>query len=850
MSPYRVFPILTVSLICLVCAFQAKANSAPAKSVRTDAYGDPLPPGALLRLGTVRWRARAHFLAFMPDDKTLVTGGHDGFIRLWDTSTGKQTESFHAPGSWAYALSPDGKTLAVDGGNAIVFVSMADGKEVRRAEAVAPVPGVHFSFNRVDFSRDGKQLAAVGSDGVVRLYDAGTGKMTFHLAGEMGGYFPTTFSPDGKVLALVGEKNTLRVLEISTAIELFNQLLPSKNVVEAVRMNFALDGKRVAVVEKDGILAIRNIARGEKTLSFPRLSEEVSKLCFSPDGKQLASAGVDRKGAAVIRLWDASTSKELRELATSKLAEDDMGFSHDGKCLASVDSVNGVVHLWDVETGEEISRAGEHQGLVCSAVFSTDGQTVFTGCVDHYVRMWDAASGAERRRITVRGEAGDNFDYQIGFSKVREMAMVMNSMNAAEVWDLGSGKRRAVLDDGKDKAWTAYFAPDGKTVCSTGDFEGVLFWDSASGKKLRRIAVDVGDHSSIAFSPDGKMLAVQGDHHVMFGGLVAGGEGTTDLSFWDVAAAKQLRKWSLSNQVGLTGLLFSPDGRTVSAANTLATVKRWDATTGKEESPLAFPKGMTSTELMNCVAFSPDGKTIAAGSWTGPVYLWEVGTTKARAVFTGHNGPVNSLDFSPDGARLISGSEDTTALIWDLTGLADEKEPKTLTSEKLAGLWDELADVDAGKAWRAGWRLVADPASSVRFLQKHMRPAWADASRIAKLITALDGDTFDGREEASHELAKLGDLAESALRKAIAEKPSLEERRHLEDLVNKLESPITMPEQARDLRCVEVLEHIGSPEARRLLKELGKGAEGARVTREAKASLDRLSKSASTPSHP
>ncbi len=74
--------------------------------------------------------------------------------------------------------------------------------------------------------------------------------------------------------------------------------------------------------------------------------------------------------------------------------------------------------------------------------------------------------------------------------------------------------------------------------------------------------------------------------------------------------------------------------------------------------------------------------------------------------------------FSPDGALLISGSRDATALIWDLTGIADEKGAKTLTSERLALLWEELADAIAGKAWRAGWRLAADPTASVPFIQR------------------------------------------------------------------------------------------------------------------------------------
>ncbi len=150
-------------------------------------------------------------------------------------------------------------------------------------------------------------------------------------------------------------------------------------------------------------------------------------------------------------------------------------------------------------------------------------------------------------------------------------------------------------------------------------------------------------------------------------------------------------------------------------------------------------------------------------------------------------------------------------------------------------LWDDLSNANAGKAWRAGWRLTADAAVSVPFLQTRLRPAKVDAAHIAKLLKALDGDSFDEREAAAAGLEKLGDLAGPAVRKALQGNPSLEGRRRMEELMDKLDGP-------RDLRCVEVLEHIGSPEARRLLDELSKGAEGSRLTREAKEALALLEK--------
>jgi HEAT repeat protein len=116
------------------------------------------------------------------------------------------------------------------------------------------------------------------------------------------------------------------------------------------------------------------------------------------------------------------------------------------------------------------------------------------------------------------------------------------------------------------------------------------------------------------------------------------------------------------------------------------------------------------------------------------------------------------------------------------------------------------------------------------------------AEQLARLIAALDSDEFETRESASKELANLGGLAEAVLRKALDGKPSPEVRRRVEDLLGQLEGKAEDPQERRLLRAIEVLERLGTPEARRLLDKLAKETTGARAAREAKASMERLDK--------
>jgi hypothetical protein len=138
--------------------------------------------------------------------------------------------------------------------------------------------------------------------------------------------------------------------------------------------------------------------------------------------------------------------------------------------------------------------------------------------------------------------------------------------------------------------------------------------------------------------------------------------------------------------------------------------------------------------------------------------------------------------------------------------------------------------------------LTASPDQTVTLLKSKLQPAPAPAERehVARLVADLDSDDFAVREKAAQELVKLGDGIESVLRQALEGKPAAETTRRLRDLIQKAQG--WPPQRLREFRAVEVLERIGSQEARQLLKTLAEGAPEARLTQEAKASLERLTR--------
>jgi hypothetical protein len=216
----------------------------------------------------------------------------------------------------------------------------------------------------------------------------------------------------------------------------------------------------------------------------------------------------------------------------------------------------------------------------------------------------------------------------------------------------------------------------------------------------------------------------------------------------------------------------------------------------------------------------------------------------------GHQGTAHAATISPDGRTIISGGADGTVLLWDVTGQLQHGKFVTteLTPAALKAAWEALTDADGVKAHQALWSLVAAAKQSVPLLGGWLKPAASgEVKRIAQLIGQLDDDSFTVREKASEELARIGEPAVGALQKAVEVNDSAEVRTRAKRLLASLHGPAAQEVALRQARSVEVLEHIGSPEARRVLQALCLGAVEAPLTREAKAALARLSKERKRP---
>jgi WD40 repeat protein len=252
---------------------------------------------------------------------------------------------------------------------------------------------------------------------------------------------------------------------------------------------------------------------------------------------------------------------------------------------------------------------------------------------------------------------------------------------------------------------------------------------------------------------------------------------------------------------------------------------------------------------------SPDGRT--RGIWTyvktekwravKSVMLYETATGKLRGELPmlGHADEETGLSFSPDGKLLATAAPDMSVLLWDIARPLGGKPalPAPKNAAEAERLWEVLGDPNPLESDRALWTLVAAPDHALRLASDYLIPAvHPDPKRIQPLIVQLGAATVKERDAASRELLGVGEGVLPALRAALKESKSDDQRRRLELLIAqlqpRLEFPGAMASNLREIRMLEVLERIGTSPARKLMQTVA-ASEVAALKHEAELILDR-----------
>jgi WD40 repeat protein len=659
------------------------------KAARVDSHGVPLPPGALARLGTMRWRQQGGVtaVAFSPDGKVLAVGSgpQDGSIYLRDPRTGRVLRRLQGHTREVHTLlySPDGKVLASGSDDETTRLwDVATGKELHRLRG---------DGRALVFSRTGELLATAtvklpprtrgrgdGFDGerlpdvTIRLWAVASGQEVRRIEFPRTNLTALAFSPDDKTLAsghhdpmftgvwqegkhrkVLRPAAGVRLWEVATGrqrAELGRDVAPSS-------VHFLSDGKTLLVGDRDSTIRflelgtgreVRRLFAGTRSPHAKNVFQQIGGavvLALSADAKTLISVCQDETAL----VWDLGSGKRLRALRGCGYAPS-LSLSRDGRLLAVAGHAGTqLVRLWETDSGEAIHTRDGHPGGVYSLAFAPDGKSLASVCSE--VLVWDPATGKMRRQLPGWGV--------VAYSPDGKLLACGNNDQTLRLYAAASGRevlRITAARAGIMYPLTVAFSPDGKLLATESN-RAFSLWDVATGRESALLARE--DRSaiwrylreqldSVAFSPDGRTLAWAAAH--------------TELALWELPPGQNHRKLP---QMSVEHIAFSPDGKFLASAGGRPlrggegrSLHLWDVATGQSV------RKFEGAGAVRVVAFSPDGKLLAGAGADGIVRLWEVATGWLRHRFEGHRAEVRSLAFAPDGRTLASGSMDTTILIW------------------------------------------------------------------------------------------------------------------------------------------------------------------------------------------
>lgn len=496
----------------------------------------------------------------------------------------------------------------------------------------------------------------------------------------------------------------------------------------------------------------------------------------------------------------------------------DLAFSPEGRLLASSDRFHKVC-LWDLRTGRQRMAFNAHRGGVGGLAFSPNARTLATAGFDTKVRLWDTRDGFEIGQFD-----GPFLPFEsVAFTPDGTNVVAGCRDRHVYMWDRATGKLLGTTADLDGWGLAVGFLNQGRemAVLSNGGVRTVQILTYPEGAATEPLPRQVDPDSRVnamVVSSDGQLLALAGE----------------DQSIWvyDLKRRELLLQLT-GHENTVNDLAFSPDGQLLYSAGADQATRVWEIATGSQV--VAVGGHTPNARGISAVATSVDGRRFASGGYDGQVVIWDLG----MLLGTGLHGPIE---------QLVYDEWDEESFVYvepEVNGSGESgDDPKPIALPDLETCWGSLTSQSGDEGQRGVWFMIAQPDKALPFLSARLKPIQGGKdldARIADWIHQLGNDDFSERERAAESLENVLERASDALRIARDESPSEEVQFRARFLLAGREGlRLQTDELRRVTRAIQVLEHIGSAEAVKILERVGSGTPDAKQTRDALAAIQRI----------
>jgi len=382
-------------------------------------------------------------------------------------------------------------------------------------------------------------------------------------------------------------------------------------------------------------------------------SAAIREVTYSPDGRYLLTTGENHTAT----LWDIETGEVVKSYEHNGSIWGS-AFQPGGDLIAMVGD-DGRIILWNPSL-DEVSYINVGDTFLIDVSFSADGNQILTGGDDARITLWDI----ETKKLIRTFEGHTSFVLRLDLNPDGTRFISGSNDNTARIWDLATGETLMVLEMPEDNelsnergVFGVRFLPDNQRVV-TGDLGGFLYlWDISTGEILTEYEDVRAPVGAIDVSDDGEFL------------LMSTTSGEAYINLYNVESGKVLRSY-FGHTIGIYGLAFSPDGKTIASASVDGTAAIWDLEVPGMGYKVDLPASGSGSEI----AMHPDGKTFFEAGFDGIIRMRDVATGQIIRTFDDIAGRwCVSLGVSPDGRYLISGdyvtaepNEEQNAYLWDI----------------------------------------------------------------------------------------------------------------------------------------------------------------------------------------